>query len=119
MHRLQLSVIALHTAIAATAFAACRFPPITFCDGCTIDRPIEVKKNEACEFVGAIQNGSFRGFETVERPRAGRFGIASPTYAAYRAGSKTGPDRFVYRVKWEVFGRPHTATIVNRVTIID
>lgn len=120
MNRQLLSVLAFHVcALATPALADCRFPPITFCDGCTLDRPIEVKKNAACEFVGYIHNGSFRGFETVQKPRLGQFGISSPTYAAYRAGPKAGQDRFVYRVKWEVFGKPHTATIVNRVTILD
>ncbi len=120
MNRQLFHVLVLHTCVLATPAAAyCKFPPITFCDGCTLDRPIEVTKNDACEFVGYINNGSFRGFETVQRPRLGQFGISSPTFAAYRAGPKPGADRFVYRVKWEVFGKPHTATIVNRVTIVD
>ncbi|MBL8589659.1 MAG: hypothetical protein JNK46_14090 [Methylobacteriaceae bacterium] len=119
MARKMLAWLAFLVLTTVSAAAECRYGPVTFCDGCTLQRSITVPRNEACEFVGYIQNGSFRGFDVVERPKRGSFGVHSPTFAAYRAGAKSGADRFVYRVKWEVGGRPHVATIVNTVTITD
>ncbi|MBK9081865.1 MAG: hypothetical protein IPL88_07200 [Rhizobiales bacterium] len=104
-------------AAASPAAADCVYGPVTFCDGCTLSRDIKVKTNDVCEFVGYVNNGSFRGFEIVQRPKLGKFGINSPTFAGYRAGAKPGADRFVYKVKWEVSGRVNTVTLVNNVTI--
>lgn len=105
--------------LATPALAYCKFPPITFCNRCTLERPIEVSKNDSCVFAGWIEDGQFGGFQIVKRPKRGQFGIADPTHAAYRAGPRPGPDLFIYRVKWDFKGEPRVVTIVNRVTIVD
>lgn len=105
--------------LATPAAAYCKFPPITFCNRCTLERPLEVSTNDSCVFDGWIHDGKFHGFQIVKRPKRGQFGIADPTHAAYRAGPKPGSDLFIYRVKWDFNGEPRVVTIVNRVTIVE
>lgn len=120
MNRQLFHVLALHTCVLATPAAAyCKFPPVTFCNRCTLERPIEVTKGDVCVFDAWIQDGSFHGFEIVRRAKRGVFGVSDASHVAYRAGPRPGRDLFIYRVKWDYRGEKRVVTLVNPVTIVD
>lgn len=117
--RLALGAAAL-LAFSASAIAGnnfCRFPPITYCDGCVLDRAIVVHPGSTCVFISYIGNGAFVGHDFITKPTKGHFGAANRSTVAYQAPAIAGDDYFEYAINWNVAVTKQRVVIRNRVTI--
>ena len=96
----------------------CKFNGVTYCDGCVIDRTIQVRAGSSCIVKSNPGNGALLGIDFPVRPKAGRVGQANAYTYAYQAPVQPGEDYFENVIRWQVGITPQSVRIRNHVTII-
>ncbi|WP_342361221.1 hypothetical protein [Terrarubrum flagellatum] len=116
----RLALIAGLLALSQQALAqddTCTIQRYSLCDGCTVQRRVNVQKDTGCRFQ-TMSDSVILDIQTTVRPKHGIFGKSNPSAQAYiPAKGYVGTDYFEFVMVYELRGQRATTRVQNLVTV--